>query len=127
MPQTLRELNTVHIKSPMPNTNNDIKPLSIVVCSDENLSCELQGEAVVLNLQSGIYFGLNPLGARIWELIQQPAKVCFIRDELLKEFRVDPYQCEADLLAFLKQLQANDLIRVHKPDELIYGCSSSPK
>lgn len=116
MLQTLRELNTVHTKSPMPSRDNDILPSSIVVCSDENLSCELQGEAVVLNLQSGTYFGLNPLGARIWELIQKPAKVSFIRDELLKEFRVDPCQCEADLLSFLKQLQANDLIRVQGPD-----------
>lgn len=115
MLQTLRELNTVDTKSPMPNKDNDVSPSSIVVCTDDNLSCELQREAVVLNLETGTYFGLNPIGAVIWQLIQKPAKVGFVLEELLKEFRVDARQCEADLLSFLKQLRANGLIRIQGP------------
>ena len=113
MLQTLREPGTVRSNSNMPNRDNDITPFSIVVCSDENLSCDLQGEAVLLNLQSGTYFGLNPLGARIWELIQRPVKVSDVHQELLKEYEVDSSQCEADLLTFLKSLQAHRLITVH--------------
>ncbi len=113
MLQTLREPSTVDNKSNMPNTDNDITPFSIVVCSDENLSCDLQGEAVLLNLQSGTYFGLNPLGARIWELIQKPVKVSHVHHELLKEYDVDSSQCEADLLSFLRLLQTHGLIRIH--------------
>lgn len=116
MLQTLREPSTADSKSNMPNTDNDLTPFSIVVCSDENLSCDLQGEAVLLNLQSGTYFGLNPLGARIWELIQEPVKVSNVHHELLKEYEVDASQCEADLLSFLKLLQVNGLIKIHGPD-----------
>jgi hypothetical protein len=106
-------VDTIHnIESNTLNMVDDISPSSIVVCTDENLYCDLQGEAVVLNIQSGIYFGLNTLGARIWELIQKPAKVSFVRDELVKEFDIHPANCEADLLVFLKQLQANALIMV---------------
>lgn len=117
MLQTLREPSTADSKSNMPNTDNDITPFSIVVCTDENLSCDLQGEAVVLNLHTGTYFGLNPMGIRIWELIQKPAKVSFIRDELLKEYEVDAGHCETDLLSFLKQLHANNLIRVQATED----------
>lgn len=99
-------------KSIMPNTNHDISLSSIIVCADGNLSCDLREEAVLLNLQSGTYFGLNPLGARVWELIQRPAKVSFIKDELLREYNVDADQCEADLLSFLKQLQSHELVKV---------------
>jgi hypothetical protein len=103
----------IHTNEPnMPNTDNSILPSSVVVCADENLSCDLQGEAVVLSLQSGTYFGLNPLGARIWELIQKPARVSFVLEELLKEYAVDAIQCEADLLSFLKLLQTHELITV---------------
>lgn len=107
----------MNVESNMLNMDNDISLSSMVVCTDENLSCDLKGEAVVLNTQSGIYFGLNALGARIWELIQKPAKVSFVRAELVKEFDVHPIDCEADLLSFLKQLQANALIRVQNPED----------
>lgn len=113
MLETLREADILgNTKTKVPNMENAILFSSIVVCSDENLSCDLQGESVVLNLQSGVYFGLNPLGARIWELIQRPAKVSEVHQELLKEFEVDASQCEADLLSFLKLLQTHELIRV---------------
>ncbi len=112
MLQILSESSTVHSKSNMLNTDNDIMPFSIVVCSDGNLSCDLQGEAVVLNLQSGTYFGLNPMGARIWELIQKPAKVSDVLHELLEEYEVDASLCEADLVSFLNQLREQNLLKI---------------
>lgn len=117
MRETLREPAIVrNIKTNVPNMENAILLSSVVVCTDENLSCDMQGEAVVLNLETGTYFGLNPIAAFIWQLIQKPAKVSFVREELLKEFRVDASQCEADLLSFLKQLSANGLVRIQGPD-----------
>jgi hypothetical protein len=98
------------------NGHKDISVSSTVVCTNDNLSCELQDEAVLLNLQSGTYFGLNPLGARIWRLIQQPIKVGDVLQELMKEYDVDGVQCEADLLSFLKALQAHSLIKVLAAD-----------
>lgn len=99
-------------ESNMPNTANDILLSSVVVCSDENLSCDLQGEAVVLNLKSGTYFGLNPLGTRIWELIREPAKVSDVHQQLLEEYEVDSGLCQSELLSFLNHLLANDLIKI---------------
>ena len=113
MLQILREPDQVgNSESNIPNAADNILLSSVVVCSEENLCCDLQGEAVVLNLNSGTYFGLNPLGTRIWELIREPAMVVDVYRRLLKEYEVDADQCEAELLSFLNQLQANDLIKV---------------
>jgi hypothetical protein len=85
---------------------------TIVVASKDQVSCDLQGEAAILNLGSGIYFGLNPVGARVWSLIQEPRSVEELREALVKEFEVEPAQCEADILALLQGLLAAGLIDV---------------
>jgi hypothetical protein len=113
MLETLRELGTVR-RSDLntPNMESPILLTSVVVCADENLSCDLQGEAVVLNLESGTYFGLNPLGARIWELIKKPTMVSDVLGDLLKEYSVNEDECKTDLLTFLHQLQQQKLLEV---------------
>jgi hypothetical protein len=42
---------------------------SIIVVSPDQVSCDLSGEASILNLKSGVCFGLNTVGASIWKLI----------------------------------------------------------
>ena len=85
---------------------------SIVVTGKDQVSCDLGGEAAILNLSSGVYYGLDAVGARIWNLIQEPRNVSDIRDALLKEYDVDPDRCERDLLALLHDLAAGGLIEV---------------
>ena len=84
---------------------------SIVVAAKEQVSCNLAEEAVILNLKAGVYYGLNPVGARIWNLIQEPRTVHEIRDAILEEYDVDPDRCESDLLVLLRDLAAKELIR----------------
>lgn len=84
----------------------------IVVAAKEQVSADLAGEAVILNLKNGVYYGLNQLGARTWNLIQGPKRVSEIRDALLEEYEVEPDRCERDLLALLQDLAANGLIEV---------------
>jgi hypothetical protein len=85
---------------------------SIVVAAAGQVSCDLAGEAVILDIQPGIYYGLNAVGARIWKLIQEPRAVCQVRDALLEEYEVEPDRCERDLLALLRELATKGLIKV---------------
>jgi len=85
---------------------------SIVAASKEQISCELEGEAAILNLNSGIYFGLDPVGAMVWSLLVQPRRVAEIRDALLEEYDVDAEQCSRDLLQLLGELHARGLIQI---------------
>jgi hypothetical protein len=85
---------------------------SVVVATKDQVSCDLAGEAAILNIKSGVYYGLNPVGARIWNLMQQPRKVAEIQDEITNEYEVEPERCSRDLVALLEKLFAEGLIEV---------------
>ena len=74
------------------------------------LFSELEGEAVVLNLASGVYFGLNGVGARIWELLTAGKDLRAIKAALLDEFDVPADVCEADLLEVVGRMAADGLV-----------------
>ncbi len=85
---------------------------SVVVSAKDQVSCDLAGEAAILNLKNGVYYGLDPLGARIWNLIQTPRTVNEVCETLLKEYDVQADRCECDLLALLQKLATERLIEV---------------
>jgi len=80
--------------------------------SKDQLWCDLTGEAAILNLKNGVYYGLDTVGSRIWSLIQEPRTVNEVRDALLEEYHVERDHCERDLLTLLQRLAAEGLIQV---------------
>jgi Coenzyme PQQ synthesis protein D (PqqD) len=96
----------------MSNMQSEISGNSIVRAAEEQVSADLDGEAVILNLQNGVYYGLDPVGAFIWNLLKEPVKVDGIRDAILEEYDVEPDQCERDLLDLLGKLRSEGLIEV---------------
>ncbi len=80
----------------------------------DQMSCDLEGEAVILSFQKGVYYTLNNMGTRIWMLIQEPVRVEKIRDALLQEFEVEADQCEEDIFALLNELLKEGLITIDK-------------
>jgi Coenzyme PQQ synthesis protein D (PqqD) len=90
---------------------------SIVVAVHDQVSCDLAGEAVILSLKSGMYYGLNAIGARVWSLIQVPMTVNDLRDTLLAEYEVEPERCERELMTLLAELAAQELIEVTSSDQ----------
>lgn len=85
---------------------------STVSVSSEQVSSELAGEAVILDLKSGNYYGLDEVGARIWELIQKPKTVREVRDAIMAEYDVDAARCEQDLQKLLTELASQQIIEV---------------
>jgi len=85
---------------------------SIVVASPEQVSCPLGDESAILNLKNTVYYGLNSVGARVWELLQQPRSVGEIREAMLEEFEVEAERCERDLLDLLEKMRSEGLIEV---------------
>jgi hypothetical protein len=77
---------------------------------NESVVCaELDGEAVLLNVETGIYFGLDEVGTRIWNLLVAGAGIPEIVDRMLEEYEVDAEQLRADLMTFGEQLVAKGL------------------
>src|SRR3954447_6079048 len=91
---------------------NDISLDARVRPNPDLLSSELEGEAVILDLSSGVYFGLNSVGARVWELLQAGHDLRSVRAALLEEFDVPASRCEADLLGLVRRMAADGLVHV---------------
>lgn len=89
-----------------------ISPSQVVIAASEQISCDLGGEEVILDLSTGVYYGLNPVGSRIWTLIQSPQPVENIIDVLLSEYDVDRDECAREVFSFLSDLTERGLIRI---------------
>jgi Coenzyme PQQ synthesis protein D (PqqD) len=85
---------------------------SVVVASKDQVACDLNGEVVLLNFRSGLYFGLDSVGSHVWAEIQEAKAVDTVRDAILRRYAVDPDTCERDLLALLRELATEGLIEV---------------
>ena len=85
---------------------------SIVVAASGQVSCSLADESVILNLKNSVYYGVNPVGASIWKLLQRQHSVSELRDAVLGEYEVESERCERDLLDLLEKMRAEGLIRV---------------
>lgn len=74
----------------------------------------LDGEAVVLDLRSGVYFTLNDSGTRLWELILEHRDLDRVRDQFLREFDVTPATLETDLSTLVRELLERGLLAKHR-------------
>lgn len=74
------------------------------------VSAELDNEGVLLNVETGVYFGLGEAEQEIWTLLTQGATEDEIFQALADEYDVDPARLNADLSAFLETLEKNHLI-----------------
>lgn len=90
----------------------EISAQTIISPMPEQISSELNGEVVILNLSSGVYYGLNEVGTRIWELIQQPRSFKELHSILLGEYEVSSDACQQELTTLLLELKNACLIEV---------------
>lgn len=88
-----------------------IKETSIVAVEENLTVAELEGEAVVLDLSSGCYYGLNKVGARILELAKQPTPVSEILEVLQQQYNVEAEQLKRDVLVFMQTMLDKQIIR----------------
>ncbi|MBE2268852.1 MAG: lasso peptide biosynthesis PqqD family chaperone [Anaerolinea sp.] len=83
-----------------------------VVATKNQISTDMSDETVILNLQNGVYYGLDPVGTFIWKLIQEPNDVRAIRDAVLNEYDVEAERCEQDIVNLLQELLEQGLVEV---------------
>lgn len=69
-------------------------------------------EAVLLNLNTEMYLGLNPMGTRMWSALVRAGSIRAACDELLQEYEVDTARLHADVEEFIAQLLGQKLIEV---------------
>lgn len=74
------------------------------------LFAEIDGEAVLLNLQNGKCFAVNQTGCEIWKLLEQPTTLTNICKGLSMSFDVEPSAIEGEVQAWLARLEENGLV-----------------
>jgi hypothetical protein len=79
---------------------------------DDVLFQESEAEAVLLDLTSGVYFGLDPVAARIWQLFGAHELLSEIAWRVHEEYDAPEHQCASDLLALVAELEAHGLVSV---------------
>ena len=80
--------------------------------SDDAVFRELDGEAVILQLEAGVYFGLDPVGTRLWQLIDTHGALRSVVDAAAEEFDVARDVLERDLLQLVSELAEKQLVVV---------------
>ena len=80
--------------------------------SDQVVIRELSGESVLLDLKSGLYFGLNGVGTRVWNLVADGGSLRDVNAALMGEFDAPAATIEAEVLRFAGELCQHGLCRV---------------
>ena len=85
---------------------------SRVRISPEILAQPVGDEVVMLDVRQEKYFGLDPVGTRFWELLQEYDRLDAVHAAMLEEFEVTPERLEADLLALVESMAEAGLVTV---------------
>ncbi len=80
--------------------------------NDDIIFSDMGEETVMMSVDKGEYYGLDPVGRRIWELLDKPTQVAVIRDYLCAEYNVTVEQCVTDIMPFLDQLVEKEILKV---------------
>jgi hypothetical protein len=92
----------------------DIRPASVVKAAGDLIWCEIDGEAAILSMPAGVYYGLDNVGASVWRLLNEPRSVAALVDAITSEYEVDAAQCERDLIALLHELAQHGLVEINE-------------
>ena len=85
---------------------------TVVVAIQNQVFSNLGDEAVILHLGKGAYYGLNDVGALVWNLLQKPIEVQDIVDHVITRYEVGKQKCLADTLELLNRLLRAKLIEI---------------
>ena len=87
---------------------------AIVIPCPDVLVQELDGEAVLLNLDSERYFGLDDVGTRVWQHLLEHRRLERVCEEMQKEYEVDASRLRADVLQLVGELIEAGIVRLEK-------------
>lgn len=83
-----------------------------VKISDDVLFQEIDNEYVLLNMKTELYFGLNDIGAKVWQLISQDSATDTLIEKILLEYDVAPDTVASDIAQLLDELNKEELISI---------------
>ncbi len=93
-------------------TRSDLDLATVLARSDEVLEAEIDGEAVMMSIEKGEYYGLDATGTAIWKLLEKPRSVGEIFQVMQERYDVEPDVCRHDVETFLGDLLSDGTLRI---------------
>lgn len=79
--------------------------------NNNTVSGRLHEEIVMMDIDKGKYFSLNPVATSIWDYLEKPLSLDDLCENLQEEYDVSPEQCKTETEAHLKDMLKLDLIK----------------
>lgn len=89
-----------------------LNPNTVVASTSDQVSTEVKGETVLLQLKNGKYYSLNRVGSVVWARLNEPTAVADVVDAVVKQFDVERAQCERDVMQLLGLLEDAGFVEV---------------
>ena len=86
---------------------------SKITRTDEVVASDMDDEVVMMSVEQGKYFGLDPIAADIWKLLERTKTVGELIADLTQKYDVEETQCEKDVYEFLGQMEKNKLVFIN--------------
>ena len=80
--------------------------------STQILSSTIDDEVVMMSSEKGMYYNLNPIGSRIWDLLEAPQTIESLCAQLMDEYDVDEATCKQETEEFIQSLAERGLIEI---------------
>ncbi len=85
---------------------------SVVTRSDDIVAGVVDADVMMMSIENGKYYQLNPSAGQIWDMLEQPRTVAELCNMLSKDFKVTPEVCQTDVLHFLNELASRKIVIV---------------
>jgi hypothetical protein len=85
---------------------------TMVQRNNELLASSIGDEVVMMSIENSAYYGLDPIGSKIWEMITEPRQVSDLCEQLMEQFEVSEQECQRDVLNFLNQMLEENMLVV---------------
>lgn len=89
-----------------------IPPHSSIQRRSDVISVEINGETVMMSVELGEYYGLNPVAADIWRRLGKPVTVAELVQDLTESYDGDPVGIQSDVQSLLDGFAAKGLLTV---------------
>lgn len=88
----------------------NIKDSTKLVQNADIIDSQIDDEVVMMDVEKGAYFGMNPVGSVIWENLASPQTIDELVTKLTDEYDISIKDCKAEVLPFVEQLSKINLL-----------------
>lgn len=89
-----------------------ISDTTVISQAESLVAVDMEGETVMLSIEKGKYYGMDPVGSKIWNLINESRSLSGLIELLVGEYEVEAEQCKNDVLKFLQYLVEEGLVKL---------------